>query len=84
MCFFILWARVIIDFVTAIRPDWKPKKGWLTFFVIIWKVTDPPVKFLRRRIKPVRMGGVQLDLSILVLFVALFILMNIARWIAVL
>ena len=80
LCFFVLWARVIIDFITAIRPGWKPKKFWLTFFVVIWKITDPPVKLIRRWVKPVRMGGVQFDLAILILFVVLFIILNIARW----
>ena len=37
-------------------------------------VTDPPVKALRRVIPPVRLGGVALDLSVLVLFVILAIL----------
>jgi YggT family protein len=40
----------------------------------IYWVTDPPVKALRRVIPPVRIGGVALDLSVLVLFVILAIL----------
>jgi YggT family protein len=36
---------------------------------VLYSCTDPPLKFLRRFIPPLRLGGVSLDLSFLVLFV---------------
>ncbi|HLS77455.1 MAG TPA: YggT family protein, partial [Nocardia sp.] len=38
---------------------------------------DPPVKLLRRLIPPVSLGGIRLDLSIMVLLFIVFILMSI-------
>jgi YggT family protein len=43
----------------------------------VYTVTDPPVRALRRMIKPVRIGGVGLDLSIMVLLLVVFILMQV-------
>jgi YggT family protein len=40
-------------------------------------MTDPPVRALRRVVKPVRIGGVGLDLSIMVLLLVVFILMRV-------
>ena len=40
-------------------------------------VTDPAVNGLRRLIPPLRMGGIALDVSIIVLFLLLSILGNI-------
>ena len=37
-------------------------------------VTDPPVKALRKLIPPVQLGGVGLDVSVLVLFFGLQLL----------
>lgn len=79
--FYILWGRVIIDLVAALKRDWKPKGFMLALSVMLFKLTDPPVKALRRFIKPVRIGQVSLDLSVLILFIALIIVMNIATFI---
>ena len=46
----------------------------------LFVVTDPPIKALRRLIPPIRMGGVALDLSVLVLFFAIMIVQMILRY----
>jgi YggT family protein len=43
----------------------------------VYTVTDPPVRALHRVIKPIRIGGVGLDLSIMVLLLVVFILMEV-------
>ncbi len=48
----------------------------------IFTVTDPPVKLLRRLIPPISLGGVRLDLSIMVLLFLLFILMQVVAGLA--
>ena len=45
----------------------------------IFTVTDPPVKLLRRIIPPLNLGGVRLDLSIMVLLFIVFILMRVVQ-----
>ncbi|RJQ67128.1 YggT family protein, partial [Pseudonocardiaceae bacterium YIM PH 21723] len=44
----------------------------------IYTVTDPPVRVIRRLIPTVRIGGVGLDVSIMVLLLVVFILMRVA------
>jgi YggT family protein len=42
---------------------------------LVWSVTDPPLKALRRVIPPLRLGGISLDLASLVLLVIVWVLM---------
>ena len=43
----------------------------------IFTVTDPPLRFLRRYIPPLRLGSVALDLSFMVLFFVVLIMVNV-------
>jgi YggT family protein len=43
---------------------------------MVWSVTDPPLKALRRVIPPLRLGTVSVDLSSLVLLLILYVLMT--------
>ena len=42
----------------------------------IYSLTDPPLRLLRRFIPPVRLGGVALDFSFLLLLIVLQILIS--------
>ncbi|MEI7647380.1 MAG: YggT family protein [Actinomycetes bacterium] len=72
----LLIARVVFDYVRMFARDWVPSGVVLLLLEGIYSVTDPPVKALRRVIPPLRLGGVALDLSVLVLFLILAILMR--------
>lgn len=63
--FYVLWARVILDVVRQVRRDWKPKGLWLALSVAILTATDPILRVARRVVKPMRVGGAMLDLSML-------------------
>ncbi len=63
--FYVLWARVILDVVRQVRRDWKPTGLWLAVSVTILTLTDPILRVARRVVKPVRVGGAMLDLSML-------------------
>jgi YggT family protein len=43
----------------------------------IFTATDPPLRFLRRYIPPLRLGSVALDLSFMVLFFVVLIMVNV-------
>jgi YggT family protein len=43
----------------------------------IFTATDPPLKFLRRFIRPLRIGMVAMDLSFMVLFIVVLILLEV-------
>jgi YggT family protein len=74
LALYLLWARIILDLVRQLRRDWKPAGFWLVLSVWLLRVTDPPLRFVRRFVKPVRVGGIALDLAMLVLMLALILL----------
>ena len=73
-----LFARLILDYVRMFKPNWSPRGFMLWFAESVYTLTDPPVKFFRRFIPPIRIGGVALDLSFIVLFFAVQILQTLA------
>lgn len=77
-----LILRIIYDAVQGFARDWRPQKLALVLASGVYSVTDPPIKVLRRLIPPLRLGGVQLDLAFLVLFIVVLILMMVAAGLA--
>lgn len=78
-----LILRIIYDAVQGFARDWRPQKLALVVASGVYSVTDPPIKGLRRLIPPLRMGGVQLDLAFLVLFILVLILMSVSAGLAI-
>ncbi|MFI1918795.1 YggT family protein [Nocardia sp. NPDC020380] len=78
---FLFWllliSRVIVEFIRSFARDWRPTGFVVIILEVIFTITDPPVKLLRRLIPPVNLGGIRLDLSIMVLLFIVFILMTI-------
>lgn len=69
----LLTARVVIELVRAFAREWRPAGGVAVTLETIYTVTDPPVRLVRRVIPMVRIGGIGLDLSIIVLLLVVFI-----------
>ena len=74
----ILVGRMIFGWIQAFARDWRPTGIVLVLAEAIFTVTDPPLKFLRRFIPPLRLGMVALDLSFMVLFIVVLILLEVA------
>ena len=47
---------------------------YASFLVMVYIATDPPVKLLRRLIPPLRIGAVSIDLSVMILLLAILAL----------
>jgi YggT family protein len=75
----LLLARIVAEMVRSFARQWVPVGPSAVALEVIFTVTDPPVKLLRRVIPVVRFGGVALDLSIMVLLLVVFILMSVAQ-----
>jgi YggT family protein len=73
----ILIGRMILSWVQAFARDWRPSGILLVIAEGIFTVTDPPLKFLRRFIPTLRLGMVALDLSFMVLFIVILILLEV-------
>ena len=74
----ILVGRMIFGWVQVFARDWRPTGVILLLAEAVYTVTDPPLKFLRRFIPPLRLGMVALDLSFMVLFIVVLILLEVA------
>ena len=74
----VLIGRMIFSWVQAFARDWHPHGILLVLAEGIFTVTDPPLKLLRKFIPTVRLGMVALDLSFMVLFIVVLILLKVA------
>ena len=79
--YWLLWAfaimligRFIIDWIMVLSRNFRPTGPFIVIFEVIYTVTDPPLRLLRRIIPPLRIGGFALDLA----FILLFILVQVA------
>jgi YggT family protein len=79
---FFMWGRLIADFALVLRRGWRPRGFLLVLMNLIFTVTDPPLKFVRRVVKPVRFGGIALDFAWTVVLLAAIVAMYIALAIA--
>ena len=71
---FLLLGRIVVEMIASFSRSWTPKGVLAVVLEWLFTITDPPVKALRKVIKPVRLGQVSLDLSVLVLFNILMVL----------
>jgi YggT family protein len=72
----ILIGRLILSWIQAYSRSWSPTGILLVLAEFIYTATDPPLRFLRRYIPTLRLGSVALDLSFMVLFLVLVVLLN--------
>lgn len=75
---YVLIARIIIEMIHSFSRNFTAPRWFTVIAELIFRVTDPPVMLLRRVIPPLRLGGVALDVSILVLFFALYLISSFA------
>lgn len=78
----LLLGRIIVEFVRMFARSWKPVGVPAVGMEVLYTATDPPVKLFRRLIPALRMGGVGFDLSVFVLFLIVWILMQVAGGLA--
>jgi YggT family protein len=75
----VLFARLIIDYVRMFARNWRPNSFLLALFELVYAITDPPMKFVQRFVPPLRLGGIALDLSFIVLLIAINLLQGAIR-----
>lgn len=79
----VLIGRLIFDWVQVFARDWNPRGPLLVVAEGVYTATDPPLRLLRRFIPPLRLGQVSLDLSFLVLILAIGIAISVLSGLAV-
>jgi YggT family protein len=75
----VLFARMILSWIPVLVRDWQPRGPMLVVAEVIYSVTDPPLRALRKVLKPVRIGNMMLDLAFIGLAIGVSILMQVNR-----
>jgi YggT family protein len=73
----LLVFRLIMEYVFMFARSYRPAGAVAVALELCYTVTDPPLKALRRVIPPLRVGRVSVDLSFIVLFIVVQILMRV-------
>jgi len=71
-----LIGRLILDYVRIFSPNWRPRGIVLALAELIYSITDRPLRFVRQFVPPLRLGAVFLDLSFIVVFFVVQLLMR--------
>jgi YggT family protein len=69
-----MFVRLILDFVVSFNRGWRPTGAGLAAAEIVYTITDPPIKLVRRIIPPLRLNGVTLDFGWSIVLLAAVIL----------
>ncbi|MEU2204319.1 YggT family protein [Microbacterium oleivorans] len=74
-----LLARLVLEYIPMFNREWRPRGGWLVFAEVVFTVTDPPLKFFRRFIPPLRIGPIALDLAFPITMLCCFVLLSVTQ-----
>lgn len=76
--FACLIIRFIMGLVLQFARSWEPRGVMLVVVETAFTVTDPPLKLLRRYIPPLRLGGMAFDVSFMILWIIVYLLIRVA------
>ena len=71
----LLWIRFVVDWVQVFARSWSPHGPLLVLLEVVYSITDPPIRALRKVIPPLRLGSVVLDLSFLIVMIIAYVLL---------
>lgn len=77
--FYAMIGRFIADLVMSVNPSWRPRGILLPVLDFAYTLTDPPLKFVRRFVPPLKLGPIALDLAWTLVLFAVIILQGFAR-----
>lgn len=79
----VMWIRFFYDLATMMVRGFRPRGFLLVVADVVYRITDPPVRAVRKAIPPLRIGGAYLDLSWTVVLLAAYLLSFIAQAVAI-
>lgn len=75
----LLFLRLIFEYVFLLARSFRPSGAVAMLLELVYSVTDPPLKLVRRVLPPLRIGGISLDLAFFVVFFVTYVLRQVAR-----
>ena len=73
----LLIVRLVLDWVQVFARDWRPRGIVLVIAEIVYTVTDPPIRAVRRVLPPLTIGQLRLDLGFMVVMLVCWILLRV-------
>lgn len=70
---FALIIRIIFNITESYARNWRPKGLVLMIAMAIYSITDPPLRWLNRKIPPLNLGGIALDMGFVIVFLAVLV-----------
>ena len=70
----LMLVRLVVDWVQMFARSWTPRGPVLLVLEVVYTVTDPPIRFVRRFVPPLRLGAVSLDTSFLIVLLVVYLL----------
>jgi YggT family protein len=70
----LLLVRLVVDYVQMFARSWSPHGPVLLVLEVVYTITDPPIRFVRRFVPPLRLGSVAIDTSFIIVFVVVILL----------
>ena len=76
----VLIVRLVAEWVQLFARSCQPRWPVLVVLVSVYTVNDPPLLALRRVVPPLRLGGISIALSLMLLLVICWVLRRLNQW----
>lgn len=70
----VLFTRMVVDYIRMFSRSWRPSGPVAMGVELVYTMTDPPLRMLRKIIPPIPLGGIKLDLGFMVLVFVVYLL----------
>lgn len=70
---FALIIRIVFNITESYARNWRPKGIMLMLAMATYTITDPPLRWLNRKIPPLNLGGIALDMGFVIVFLAVLV-----------
>ena len=75
----LMLVRLVVDWVQMFARSWTPRGPVLFVLEVVYTATDPPIRFVRRFVPPLRLGAVSLDTSFLIVLLVVYLLKGVVQ-----
>jgi YggT family protein len=75
----LLFVRFVVDWVQVFARSWSPTGVVLVVLEVVYSITDPPIRFVRRFVPPLRLGSIAIDTSFIIVLIAVYLLRALNR-----
>ncbi len=75
----VLLGRIVFDFIISLNGG-RGLSGMAILYGILYDLTEPVLRPIRRLLPPLRVGAVALDLSPFIVFVLIALLKQVVRY----